>query len=195
MTLANRQPAGTVAAPALAAALLAALALVALPRPVDARCVEPPPIQEAVRTADVVILGTVKAVANEDTRATVSVAEIWRGPALPAEVIVQGGPGGRTSVDRTFVVGTQYLFTLTLDPEGALRDSLCSSTIEWDAQLAALRPPGAVPPAGSDDAQPTVAEAAPFDPASLVAPAGVALLVALGLLGAGLLARGRQARG
>ncbi len=176
-------------------ATLALIALIALPPAVEARCAEPAPIQDAIRTADVVIVGTVTALANEDTRATVSVAEVWRGPALPAEVVVQGGPGGRTSVDRTFVLGTRYLFTLTLDEVGDLHDSLCSSTIEWDPQLEALRPPNAVQPAANDAAQPTVTEVAPFDPGSLAGPAAVALAVALALLVAGLLARGRQAKG
>ncbi|HUG30159.1 MAG TPA: hypothetical protein VMQ65_06595 [Candidatus Limnocylindria bacterium] len=171
--------------------VLAALTLVAAPRPVAARCVEPDPIEEAIRAADVVIVGTVIAVAEEGTRATVRVEEIWRGPALAAEVVVWGGPGGRSSIDRTFEAGMRYLFTIALGEGGRLTDSLCSSTIAWDPKLVALRPPGAQSPtaAGELDA---VAEPAGFDPASLVVPAGVALLVAAALLVAGLLARGRQ---
>ena len=193
----------TFMAAAFALALAAALAIIALfaaPGMVAARCAEPAPIEDAVLTADVVIVGTVTALAEEGTRATVRVEEIWRAPANPvigAEVTVHGGPGGgRTSVDRTFVDGVRYLFTITLSPEGRLTDSQCSSTTGWDPKLAALRPPEAMPPqpAGDGAAQPTVAETATFDPMSVIGPAAVALLVALALLGAGLLARGRQAK-
>jgi hypothetical protein len=180
---------------AFAALAFAAAALGSTQAPGAARCVEPVPIDEAVRTADVVIVGTVSAVAEEGTRATVRVEEIWRGPALDAEVVVWGGPGGRTSVDRTFDAGTRYLFTIAFGEDGRLTDNLCSSTTEWDASLEAIRPPGAMQPAGGDTAQPTAGEAAPFDPWSVIGPAGVALVVAIALIGAGLLARGRQANG
>lgn len=186
---------GTFAAAALAAAalVLASLALLAAPRPVAARCVEPAPIEEAVRAADVVIVGTVTAVAEEGTRATVHVEEIWRGPALEPEVVVWGGPGGgRTSVDRTFEAGIRYLFTITVGENGRLTDSQCSSTVQWDAKLEALRPPGAQLPGVTDPLDATAESDAALDPASLVVPAGVALLVAAALLIAGLLARGRQ---
>ena len=200
MTRTMRPIVVTSAAAILAATALAAVALLAAPRAVQARCVEPTPIEEAVRTSDVVIVGTVTAVAEEGTRATVQVEEIWRAPATLAiepEVLVHGGPGGRTSVDRTFEAGTRYLFTITLGEDGRLTDSQCSSTMVWDAKLVPLRPAGAIQPqpGGDGTAQPTAGEAAPFDPWSVIGPAGVAIAVALALLGAGLLARGRQARG
>ena len=195
-----RRMVGTFAAASFAATLAAvtctAIALASTQAPAAARCVEPPPIEEAVRTADVVIVGTVGAVAQEGTLATVRVEEIWRGPVVEAEVRVWGGPGdGLTSVSREFVVGTKYLFTLGFGEDGRLTDSLCTSTTEWNERLAALRPLNATQPqpAGDDAAQPTAGEAAPFDPWSLIGPAGVALAVAVALLGAGLLARGRQA--
>jgi hypothetical protein len=197
MTRSLRPSVGTAPVAVFAAAALAALALLAVPRAATARCVQPTPIEEAVRTSDVVIVGTVVAVAEEGTRAAVKVEEIWRGSAIEAEVTVWGGPGGRTSVDRTFVAGARYLFTLILGEGGRLTDSLCSSTVEWDEHLAALRPLNAMQPqpAGDDAAQPTAGEAAAFDPGALMAPAGVALAVAIALLAAGLLARGRQAKG
>ncbi len=188
MTRSPRPLAGT-----LGALLVAAVSLVAAPGPVDARCVPPPPIEEAARRADVVIVGTVTAVAQEGRVATVAVAEIWRGPALPASVDVRGGPGeGRTSVDRTFVAGTRYLFTLGIEPDGQLTDTACSATIEWDPGLGALRPAGMHLPVGAAGLDAAAAPDAPFDPSSFVVPAGVALLVAATLLIAGMLARGRQ---
>ena len=186
--------AGASLAATLAALTSTAIALASTPAPAAARCVEPPPIGEAIRIADVVIVGTVTAVAEEGTRATVRVEEIWRGPALAAEVVVWGGPGGRTSVDRTYEAGKRYLFTISLGEGSRLTDSLCSSTIEWDPRLEAIRPPGALPPATDDGAQPAAAEATPFDPSTIVGPATVAIAVAVALLGAGLLARGRQAK-
>jgi hypothetical protein len=176
-----------------ALALALSLALVAAPETVEARCVEPRPIEEAIRTADVVIVGTVTAVAQEGTHATVAVDEIWRGPKTPAIVLVRGGPAeGRSSVDRTFEVGTRYLFTLGLEPDGQLTDSACSSTTEWDAKLGALRPPGAHLPGAAGELDAAAAAEPTFDPLTLVVPAGVALLVATALLIAGLLARGRK---
>jgi hypothetical protein len=163
------------------------------PAPAAARCAAPTPIEEAVRAADVVILGMVTAVAEEGTRATVRVEEIWRGRALPAEVVVFGGPGGgRTSVDRTFEAGIRYLFTITLGENGRLTDSQCSSTTEWDPKLEALRPPGAQLPTTAGEVDAASEPDATFDLASLVVPGAVALLVAAALLVAGLLARGRQ---
>ena len=184
----------------LVAAALAVLALLAVPRAVAARCAEPTPIEEAVGIADVVMVGTVTAIADEGTRAEVRVEEIWRAPAtavIDAQMVVWGGPGGRTSVDRQYAAGTRYLFTIAWGEGGRLTDSQCTSTTEWDPKLAALRPAGAIAPlpAGDGTAQPTAGEAAPFDPWSVVGPAAVAIAVALALLGAGLLARGRQAHG
>lgn len=173
---------------------LAGLALLAMPATAAARCVEPAPIGQAVATADAVIVGTAVTTEQEGTVANVLVTEIWRGPDLPPNVRVWGGPGGgRSSIDRTFEAGTRYLFTLTLDVDGSLHDSACSSTTPWDATLEALRPAAIRSPLGAIDAATDAAPAdAPFDPASLVAPVGVALFVAVALLGIGLLARGRQ---
>lgn len=173
---------------------LVGLALLATPAGAAARCAAPVPVQQAVATTDVVIVGTVVSTELEGVIANVLVTEIWRGPDLPANVRVWGGPGGgRTSIDRTFEAGTRYLFTLTLDVDGSLHDSACSSTTPWDATLEALRPAAIRSPLGAIDAATDAAPAdAPFDPASLVAPVGVALFVAVALLGIGLLARGRQ---
>lgn len=195
MTHSLHQAIGTFASAAVAAVAAAALAAVAFastPAPAAARCVEPVPIEQAVQTADVVIVGTVTAVADEGTRATVRVEEVWRGPALPAEVVVWGGPGGRTSIDRTFEAGIRYLFTNTIGEDGRLGDSLCSSTTEWDPKLEALRPPGAQVPTPDGELDAAAQPEPTFDLASLVVPASVALLVAAAMLVAGLLARGRH---
>jgi hypothetical protein len=122
--------------------------LLVLPTPVAASCIAPPPIEEAVESAEMVFIGTVRDVANHNRTAGVEVQEIWRGPDLPARVIVHGGPEDPnliTSVDRTFAAGTTYLFVLSAVGR-PLQDSGCSSTVEWNAGLGALRPADARPP-------------------------------------------------
>lgn len=172
------------------AAAAAALAFVLTPSAVLADCMPPPGIEEAVETAGIVFLGTVTETANHDTWATVAVEEVWRGPDQPAAVVVRGGPEGNmaTSVDRAFKAGVTYLFFPYEDETGALADNSCTNTVEWSADLAALRPadfraPIGATPAGGDG----------FDVGAVIAPLGVALLVGGALAVAGLLARGRSA--
>ena len=159
------------------------------PATASASCAMPIPIEEAIRSAEVVITGTVTATDNQGRWASVEVHEIWRGPDLPSTVVIRGGPGpgSGTSIDRTFTAGVRYLFVAGLDGQGGLTDNACSATTEMGAGDNALRP--------ADFRTPTPAEASPAgaDLGGLVAPVGVALLVAAALLAMGLLARGRQA--
>jgi hypothetical protein len=168
---------GLLARAAASAALLVPL-LLAPAAPVLASCIMPPPIEEAVRDADVVFVGTVIRVANLDRWATVAVEEVWKGPDMAPLVEVRGGPGGNaaSSVDRSFTAGTRYLF-LPFIAEGALQDSSCSSTTEFAADLIRLRPATAHPPIAP---APDPDTADPFDPASLLVPA--ALIVGAGVL-------------
>lgn len=176
--------------PVLAAApLLAASILVAAPGVAVASCAAPPPIDNAMQTADVVFVGAVRATSNGDRWAEVTVQEIWRGPDLPATVVVQGGPEGNmaTSVDRSFRVGATYLFFPSVDAaSGVLSDTSCSPTTEWTPDLARLRPADARQSLGAAPATP-----AGFDWESLL-PIGLAVAVFGALLVVGLLARGRQ---
>jgi hypothetical protein len=160
-----------------------------VPAVASASCAMPIPIEEAIRSAEVVITGTVTAVENDGRWATVEVHEIWKGPDLPATVIIRGGPGpgSASSIDRTFTAGARYLFVAGLDGQGGLSDNACSATIEMAAGDNALRPADFRTPAPVDPAP------AGVDLGGLVAPIAVALLVAAALLGMGLLARGRQA--
>jgi len=118
-----------------------ALAVLWAPAAVNASCVIVEP--EAWKTADVVLVGTVTSVANNDRWAQVAVEEVWRGPDQPAEVVVKGGgadPGMMTSVDRTYDVGVRYLFTLTVAGED-LTDSACSGTTDAEsADIDRIRP-------------------------------------------------------
>lgn len=176
--------------------MLAALALLASTATALADCMMPPPIQEAITSAEIVFVGTVTATTNRSTWAEVQVEEVWRGPDLPARVVVKGGPEGNaaTSVDRSFEVGLKYLFFPFVDPDagpipdqtGGLMDNSCTSTTAWSAELIPLRPADVREPLGA-----TTGEAG-FDLGGLVAPLALALLVAGVLLVVGLVARGRQ---
>jgi len=142
---------------ALVAALLLALSLVVLVQQgVSASCAGPPPIEVALRQADSVFVGLVRDVANHDRLAQVEVREIWRGPDLPRIVQVQGGPDDPnmiTSTDRTYAMGTTYLFAVSVsEADGRLLDSGCTATTTWRDELVALRPADPRPPVGADDA-------------------------------------------
>ena len=172
----------------VAMALPLALWLLA-PAAASASCAMPIPIEEAIRSAEVVITGTVTSTDNMGRWATVEVHEIWKGPDLPSTVVIRGGPGpgSASSVDRSFQAGARYLFVASLDGQGGLNDNACSATTEMGAGENALRPADFRTPT-PDDTSPTGG-----DIGGLVAPVGVALLVAAALLAIGLLARGRQA--
>jgi len=191
----------------LALALLALPATLASPSIALADCMMPPPIEEAVKSAEIVFLGAVTSTANRDSWATVEVIEVWVGPDMPAEVLIKGGPGGNaaTSVDRTFQAGTKYLFFPFIDPGtdpqpgqvigqagGGLADNSCTSTTEWTADLEALRPADVRAPLGTSS-PPEAGNGIDLSGlGDLVAPIGAGLIVAVVLLGIGLLARGRQ---
>lgn len=158
------------------------------PASASASCAVPIPIEEAIRSAEVVITGTVTSTENLGRWAAVEVHEIWKGPDLPSTVIIRGGPGpgSATSIDRTFTAGARYLFVVSLDGQGGLTDNACSATTEMGAGDNALRPADFRTPAPAETSD------AEFDLGGMVAPIGVALLVAAALLAMGLLARGRQ---
>ncbi|MEK6719067.1 MAG: hypothetical protein AABZ33_00195 [Chloroflexota bacterium] len=171
-------------------ALVAVFALTALvPVPAAlASCVEPRPLEQVIAGSEVVIVGTVTALANDGRWASVSVEEVWKGGPLPAIVEVRGGPepGTASSVDRTFAQG-RYLFTLFRD--GAiLSDNSCSGTTAWVDDLGAFRP--------ADWAGPDQAEAdtpSGVDLGFLLPILGVAI-VALGVIGgAWMIGRARDA--
>jgi hypothetical protein len=173
----------------LAAVAVAPLLLALGPSTARADCTMPPPIAEAVKTADIVFVGTVAATTNRSSWASVEVTEVWRGPDQPRAVVVRGGPPGNaaTSVDRAFETGVTYLFFPYVDSEQGLADNSCTSTTPWTEELAALRPADARPPIGAE------AEAGGFDPAGVLVPLGVAVIVGGALFLAGLAARGRRA--
>lgn len=179
---------GLLARTAASGAILVPLLLTSA-APALASCVMPPPIEEAVQKAAIAFVGTVTSVANSGRRATVAVEEVWVGPDLAPIVELRGGPeaNSATSVDRSFATGTRYLF-MPYIANGELEDNACSSTTEFTADLARLRPATFRQPVAP---APDPETAAPFDPTSLLVP--VALLAAAGtvVFGAALALRRR----
>lgn len=169
---------------------IAALALFATPVVTSASCIQPPPIEQVLKTAEIVFVGTVTATSNRDSWANVTVEEIWKGPDQAASIVIKGGPGGNaaTSVDRSFKPGAKYLFFPYVSG-GELLDNSCTLTTEWSADLQKLRPAdarvldGAKGGTVGSDLGGLLAPLAPF---------AVAILIAGVLLAVGLLARRRQ---
>ena len=134
----------------LAAAVLLGAGMLWAPGQASASCAQLPSVEAGWKLADAVFVGTVTSVANGGRWATVRVDEVWKGPDQPAEVVIRGGPGGNvaTSVDRTYVVGTRYLFAAGIS-DGNLVDNSCSATAPVDTiDLGAMRPADVRAPVG-----------------------------------------------
>ncbi len=137
-----------------AATALAVAALLPSAAPAAASCIlDERPMEQKVDEAPVVFVGTVVETRHNDTTARVRVEEVWKGQADLSGVVVQGGTGeddAATSVDRSFVVGTRYLFFPQPDGNHFL-DNSCSPTAEWSADFGAFRPEDARTADGSSD--------------------------------------------
>ncbi|MCI0584391.1 MAG: hypothetical protein L0227_16140 [Chloroflexi bacterium] len=175
---------------------LAALAMACLPLLAPARaaasCIPPVPGETPWAAADVVLLGTVTATANNNRWATVHVEEVWAGPDQPVEVVVRGGPEGdvATSVDRTYMVGSRYVFGVSV-VDGELQDSACSgTTLAADIDLDAMRPADVRPPLGGGTE--TVA-ADGLDLGAIGGPLAIVAVIGGLILATVLLARRREA--
>jgi len=178
---------------ALATALWAAAALAA-PSSTFGSCMEPPPLQAEVESAEILFTGTVVEASNDGRWATVAVDEVWRGPDQAVRVVIRGGPepGTATSVDRSFELGVRYLFFPYVEPGTGLADNSCTSTQPWVEELEKLRP---------DDARQPIDSTGPTDSGGptggalelgWLMPLVVAAVVFASLLGVGLLVRGRS---
>ena len=182
------------ARPSRAARVLMAASLLAIalgsPAGVSASCMLPlPGAGNAWDGAQAVFVGTVTALDNDARSAIVHVEEVWAGPDQPAEVVVRGGPEGEmaTSIDRSYTLGTQYIFAVAI-VDGGLEDNACSGTTPTaDVDLDAVRPADVRTP----EAAPVANQG--FDPGTLAGPALVAVLAALILFVAVLATRRREA--
>jgi len=143
-----------------------------------ASCAGTPSIEDAVRFGDVVVVGSVVKLENDDRWATVQVEERWRGARdVPDTIEVHGGPepDASTTTDRTFQL-TRYLFVLTRG-DGFYADDACTATRIWTPDLATYRPAGVSPAPGVEAGSKVTA----IDPGAiaLVAALLLALLIAI----------------
>lgn len=139
----------TMKRPALLATLSllgAAVVATLTPSIAGASCAGVVSVQDSVRSAPTVFVGTVLDVSNGGRVATVRVDDVWRGRGIAASVDVVGSPdlnAAATSVDRTYAAGSQYLFV----PDGGgpqhFSDNNCTATQIYAGTLAALRPASA----------------------------------------------------
>lgn len=123
-------------------ALLVALIMVLFPPPARASCVQPPPLEQAIAEADVVFVGRVETTSNREREAAVAVESVWKGPDLPAQVEVFGGPRQENvaaSNDRHFEDGTRYLFIPT-NRRPPFRDNDCTQTQRYRPALDRFAP-------------------------------------------------------
>ena len=112
---------------------LVAVAVIAPAAAAYAQCGPSVSVEENLRAADVVFLGKVVDRSNRDRTAVMEVLEIWKGRALPPEVVVNGGPEDvtqQTSIDRTFLLGQVYL-VVPANAKSPFQDSLCTGTQLW----------------------------------------------------------------
>lgn len=169
--------------------VLLLILIIGLASPSAASCAPPLALGDAVATSDLVVIGTVTATRSGNRIATVAVEDIWKGDS--ASVIeVAGGPdaaNAATSVDRSYNVGTRYLFFI-FEPAahgspgtfGArYEDNNCSDTRPYTADLDSLRPGSAhrieTPPPTSPASNPSPARLAD---GTSTAPVITALLIA-----------------
>lgn len=130
-----------VAARVLVASVLATAAVALVPQPALASCAEQPDLETAYANADIVFIGSVVELSNNDRTAVMEVEQVWKGPQLPDIVTVNGGPGDTdtfTSVDRTFEVGTYIVFPVNSTPP--FEDNACTLTQRTTAALDVINP-------------------------------------------------------
>jgi hypothetical protein len=117
---------------------LAALAWLVGAGPVAADCQLAGPIEEELARAPIAFVGTAAEVIGSMAR--FEVHEVWSG-AVANGVEVHGLTSGVefSEDDRRWEAGTRYLVVPIIEGQ-VLRDSICTATTEWRAELAALRP-------------------------------------------------------
>lgn len=133
-----------------------------LTSPASASCAGLPPLPARLSGASVAFVGTVLATARQDRLALVRVETIWKGPALPPLIEVNGSPalpgsplifggGSATSDDRRYKIGERYLFIPTSGPP--FLESECSGTAPYSAVVATFSPAVARSPDRSGPAE------------------------------------------
>ncbi len=135
----------------LLASLVPSVALAVLllpPMAAEASCAaDGASLQQTIRSAPTIFVGTVTDLASNGRVATVRVDDIWRGSTVPSSVEVVGSPdlsAAATSVDRTYVAGAQYLFVPDGGGPQSFTDNSCTATQPFTRGLGALRPSSAL---------------------------------------------------
>ena len=171
--------------------------LITLTAAAEASCAASPDVSKAVASASTLFVGTVTAVDARAVVATVEVTDVWRGD-VSSPATVSGSPAttGATSVDRSYAVGSTYLFVPFSKQGEVWQDNICTATRPYDAAAAKLRPAGAhlISPSPS----PSPSHAATIGASRRSGLTGWEwLLIAVALLGGGSLwaaLSGRQSR-
>jgi len=146
--------------------------------PVAADCAVPATIPDAQRTRDILFVGTIVNLENDNRWAKVLIDERWQNAdGLPDTVDVRGGPAGATSssTQRAYTEG-RYLFDVTnFGPY--LEDSSCTATTLWTDDLARYRPSNVAEAPGAPSGSPL--DALNSSDAVLAAALVLALLIAV----------------
>ncbi len=111
------------------------------PQQALASCAELPDLETGFADADVVFIGIVTELSNNNRTATMQVEQVWKGQALPETVVVHGGPGGSdafTSVDRAYELGTYIVFPVNSTPP--FQDNACTLTQRTTTALDVINP-------------------------------------------------------
>jgi hypothetical protein len=147
--------------------------------PVSADCDPAGPLEEALPNAPVAFVGTAVEVVRSMAR--FEIHEVWAG-AVANGVEVHGMTSGVEfgEDDRRWEAGTKYLVVPFIEGQ-VLRDSICTATTEWSAEMELLRP---------EDAR--VISAEPADGAAINPALVLAGLVILVLAGASAIAFRRR---
>ncbi|GMQ98932.1 MAG: hypothetical protein BMS9Abin17_1470 [Acidimicrobiia bacterium] len=122
-------------------ALLVVGAVTLVSQPALASCAEIPDLETAFADAEVVFIGVVTELSNGNRTAEMQVEEVWKGPALPETVTVNGTPdlsSGATSVDRTYELGTYIVFPV--NSTSPFEDNACTLTQRTSAALDVIAP-------------------------------------------------------
>jgi hypothetical protein len=133
----------------------AALFVTALPA--AASCAAAPTIPADLERADLVFVGTVTRVENDDRWATFQIEDVWKGDPGGQEVVVRAGPANPgngikagSTVDRTFESGGHYLvfaydpgshgYTKSWGDDSRFEDNNCSATTLYAPSFDQFRP-------------------------------------------------------
>lgn len=125
----------------IVSALMVVGVIAVAPQPALASCAELPSLEVGFAEADVVFIGVVTDLSNNDRTAVMQVEQVWKGPALPETVVVNGGPDDAnfvTSVDRAYELGTYIVFPVNSTPP--FEDNACTLTQKTTTALDVINP-------------------------------------------------------